>query len=349
MSATAKGERGANAPDTDPIRALLSSGMDDEDNDPFAQLGDHDNDEQAGEMGSSEASETPAVPLPAKGSPSPAKKSHVDAEVAEAGDGETAEGSDESTAGKDNPHSTEMSQTAHPVDKQPAASSWAEKDFSDLLAEFEAEDSLPGHGEHAHGEGDAAEMPSELHTDGQDEALNSGLRDQSGQVNHPSLANTSSLFGHDSGPSAFDDFLTQDTAPIHSTSHSSPAPDLSIENSIEEDAFPQAGGAGDTSVQSLFSDNSDWLGDTTFDQSIQIPSAGARSGEEPQPMSAFSEDGSAPVEAVIPEGWVDDDGNFHYYTPEEREAVKMTMLGQSGWNGSAMETHPPGKVSECTV
>lgn len=165
--------------------------------------------------------------------------------------------------------------------------SLADKDFSDLLAEFE----------------DIEEDPA-------------GDNAATSTIPIPVVA-LENLFGQDAESTEFDIMLSNDPTPIHSTSHSSPAPDLSIEHSIEEN---HEGKPREASFKGMFEDEPDWLEGTAVEQASQVPEQADRL---PQ---------AGAQELVVPEGWYDENEEFHYYTPEEREQVRETMIaGQADW------------------
>ena len=177
-----------------------------------------------------------------------------------------------------------------------------DKDFSDLLAEFEARD-------------EAAAIAS----DDTSTAVNGGH-----DAPAPDIA---ALVGDSSDPSPFDDLIAEqdESTPIlHNKAlpDQSPVPALSIENSRLEEQ-KSAHDAGDTSVQSLFSNASDWLEDTSMEESFDL-SGGANGQAEVVDQKAEES-----PEQEVPQGWYDDQGNWQWYTEEEREQVRISMFGQS--------------------
>ncbi|WWC94041.1 hypothetical protein V866_000879 [Kwoniella sp. B9012] len=229
-----------------------------------------------------------------------------------------------------------------------------EQDFSDLLAEFEAEKELDPQVPLSTGDETsevAQEPPSNItpvhagapneNGDGEGQSQSGG---QSGVLQVPIAA--SALFTDDPTDS-FADLIPDDPADdaeptfsgdIETTSRPaspSPVPSLSIEHS-QSDVRPTGLGidaAGDTSFQSMFSDASNWLGDTTFDDSIQILDDNAKEndGSHSQQQVKQEDDGHELLDFEVPQGWYDESGEWHWYTDEEKEQVRKTMLGQGSW------------------
>lgn len=176
-----------------------------------------------------------------------------------------------------------------------------DKDFSDLLAEFEARD-----------EGaDIASYDTLA-------AVNEG--------HDAPASDIAALVGDSSDPSPFDDLIAEqdESTPIlHNKAlpDQSPVPALSIENSRLE-GQRSAHDAGDTSVQSLFSNASDWLEDTSMEESFDLSGANGQTEVVDQKAEEFPEQ-------EVPQGWYDDQGNWQWYTEEEREQVRTSMFGQS--------------------
>ena len=71
--------------------------------------------------------------------------------------------------------------------------------------------------------------------------------------------------------------------------------------------------AGTDLDASFMSNGSDWLADTTM----------------------ATDDGDEPITFEVPQGWYDDAGEWHWYTAEEKEQVRQTMLADSAWQQPA--------------
>ncbi|ORY32492.1 Sec23-binding domain of Sec16-domain-containing protein [Naematelia encephala] len=111
----------------------------------------------------------------------------------------------------------------------------------------------------------------------------------------------------------------------------SPIPDLSIENTPSREP-------GDTSIASMFSEPAEdsWLADTSMDDSFQVDPVHDTNGIDGKEQTSGlwtggagqspGENESLPFE--VPQGWYDDNGNFQWYTEEEKEQVRLTMVGQ---------------------
>ncbi|OCF36721.1 hypothetical protein I316_01317 [Kwoniella heveanensis BCC8398] len=280
------------------------------------------------------------------------------------------------------PEHVEPQPSEQPIHVEPSTD--ADRDFSDLLAEFEAEndvtpeeplgaledtpvanaelevlaveeqevpqDQTPGHDNVAQTEQQSGNVPESDALVGGDN-FTSGA--EASALEQPVAA--SAFFADDpTDSSGFDDIIAtapredgndESQAPTSSTpprpTSPSPVPSLSIEHT-QADIRPTGLGidAGDTSIQSMFSDASNWLADTTFDDSVQIlpdndhneaapnseRGAGVQAGQ-----TGKGGDGSEPLHFEVPQGWYDDQGEWHWYTDEEREQVKLTMLGHNSW------------------
>jgi hypothetical protein len=184
-----------------------------------------------------------------------------------------------------------------------------DKDYSDLLREFEAEGELLE-------SSDIAVIPPPS-------ALTAALRPTVSLAQYPESQSAAALFGNgDDSSSPFDAFEgSSTTLPIQSSTDT-------YARAATEDAEPHV---GDTSVHSLFSNDSDWLADTTIDQSFQTDTldTSAASGLELNQPAAGDELGALDFE--VPLGWYDESGHFKYYTEAERDEVRATMLAQNGW------------------
>jgi len=232
-----------------------------------------------------------------------------------------------------------------------------DKDFADLLAEFEDEAAASqNHDENIKVSPvvESSEVPLaagsllDLENDGPDDflgGLDGGHQDVVSK-DEPMLempedatlgtTSTAAALFSDDEASGLDDILLPTTSidqvqgvpaePIMDsldgppTSHIlaqdiSPVPSLSIERDPQvDDQHP-----GDTSVQSLFANDSDWLADTTMDDSFAVGS-GEPVAEEADNLQDQS------VAFDIPEGWYGDDGQWNWYTDEEKEQVRQSML-----------------------
>ncbi|WRT66232.1 uncharacterized protein IL334_003185 [Kwoniella shivajii] len=224
-----------------------------------------------------------------------------------------------------------------------------DQDFSDLLAEFEAEHDLAQEaplgieeGIAAVSEEDRGENGIEQHA-GVVQDFSADFAD-SGTLQVPIPA--SALFNDDSSD-PFADLIPQESAreeslaAIHQDisetkpASPSPVPSLSIEHSQVDIRRTGLGidAGGDSSFQSMFSDASNFLGDTTFDDSIQIlPDEDGQANGEPLRQDG---DGHEALDFEIPQGWYDEDGNWNWYTEEEKEQVRSTMMGQTRWAAEA--------------
>ena len=92
-------------------------------------------------------------------------------------------------------------------------------------------------------------------------------------------------------------------------------------------------GSQPTSVVQLFGgkddDASTWLDDTIIDDTSPLddPSTALSAPyTATTAASATTETEDTTMEFDVPEGWVDDDGTFRYYTAEEKEAVRRSMM-----------------------
>lgn len=111
------------------------------------------------------------------------------------------------------------------------------------------------------------------------------------------------------------------------SSSTTPPPDLSIENSLQ-DIEPYEGD------MSMVTETSDWLKDSSSnDQSFQ---------------NQIGADASSPVDFEVPYGWYEGD-TFHYYTDEQREQVRLAMLEsqpQESTSQSQGRSSPPCRIIE---
>ncbi|WVF71600.1 hypothetical protein IAT40_006408 [Kwoniella sp. CBS 6097] len=343
--------------------------------DVFAQLGaaEHEEDEfdklvqDKGEVPAS----TPALPEPTQ------QEEKFFADVTQATQPIPASASED----------VEPQPSEQPINVEPVTD--ADRDFSDLLAEFEAENEVTteeplGALEDTPAANAEIENTEEVlagveeHAPDQDAAVRSG--EQLAENTEPPVSaiseqgspsaeqNTvqvplaaSALFADDpTDSSGFDDLIPQaqhesDEAqgPTSSTpprpTSPSPVPSLSIEHT-QADLRPTGLGidAGDTSMQSMFSDASNWLADTTFDDSVQILRDNDNNEVAPISDRGFGgaqvgqvgkeDDGNEPLHFEVPQGWYDDQGEWHWYTDEEREQVKLTMLGHGSWEEETDQT-----------
>ena len=179
-------------------------------------------------------------------------------------------------------------ESARPLSDPPPPAALDDKDFSDLLAEFEEE----------HVEEETPPVQPDLHA-----------------ATEGAITPAAILIDDDQGPSAFDELLANaDQFP----DTDSPPPDLSIERS--RPASQSSVHDGDTS---LLSNTTDWLADTSMEDYFQK-----------KPVRAVSVDtnGDEPVSFEVPQGWFDDQGNWRWYTEEEKEQVRLTMISQGGWD-----------------
>lgn len=185
-----------------------------------------------------------------------------------------------------------------------------DKDYSDLLREFEAEGELlePS---------DIAVIPQPV------DPLTAATQPTASIAQHPQSQSAAALFGDgDDSSSPFDAFEGSSTTLPQQSSTDTYA------RAATEEAEPHV---GDVSVHSLFSNDSDWLADTTIDQSFQTDTldTSAASGQDLNQPAGGDEVGALDFE--VPLGWYDESGQFQYYTEAERDEVRATMLSQGGW------------------
>lgn len=121
----------------------------------------------------------------------------------------------------------------------------------------------------------------------------------------PASSDASKLFG-DEGDDAFNIGQSESTdGPSDPRTTSDPA-------------RSQPGAEKKRDVSSLFSEPDDYfLNDTSIDESFQV------GGNDPSSDLMSS---SAVNDAEVPQGWYDDAGNWNWYTEEEREAVRESMI-----------------------
>lgn len=101
-------------------------------------------------------------------------------------------------------------------------------------------------------------------------------------------------------------------------------------------ARPQPGAAKKADVSSLFSEaDDDFLNDTSIDDSFQIGHEVPSS--DPMPSSAVND-------AEVPQGWYDDAGNWNWYTEEEREAVRQSMIADGTLKTPAVDENQARKT-----
>ena len=234
-----------------------------------------------------------------------------------------------------------------------------QKDYSELLAEFEGNTEprhdhqnlqQPNHIPPSHEIQAAAEGAAHLldtRGEGELDIFRSigedygGSRDPPLQSSgsHDKLNAASLLPETPPKPSPFDDILAQanafpaDVVVVPSPSQS-PVPTLSIEHSEHDGDL--AGfmdeTTGERSMQSFLSDASDWLGDTSMDDSFVDQRAdGVLAQQKLEPLEQFG--ANVPILLDVPEGWYDEAEQWHWYTPEEKEQVRLTMLAAWGGQG----------------
>ena len=208
-----------------------------------------------------------------------------------------------------------------------------ERDFGDLLAEFEAEQA----GEAALDE--HAEVPDHK-GDGISTNARPGVSAPAPDPPAP-IDTPSGLFDDTPHGESFD-LLVGSSAPEEEDVSQL----LSSTDAAEVDpAVPQASashknGPGDHSMQSSLADDSDWLADTSLEESFG-PQPGNTDPSTPprhskalprQPRRQETENGDDPVSFEVPQGWFDDAGKWNWYTDEQREQVRLAMTGQGGWD-----------------
>lgn len=141
------------------------------------------------------------------------------------------------------------------------------------------------------------------------------------QGDESGAAAAADLFGADAGSTPFDDLLPSDEHEFLQTASSSTTPPaLSIENSLQDiepyDAY------GEEGEVSMLAQSSDRLSDTPLETDRTYP--GQNTGSEAD-LSGINDEAKSQVEIDVPYGWYEGD-TFHYYTEEQRELVRMTML-----------------------
>lgn len=151
----------------------------------------------------------------------------------------------------------------------------------------------------------------------------SGLEEEPLPETASQEASAGQLFGDEPGSSTFDDFTPSTGRDfIQTASGSTTPPDLSVENSFQDDSY--AGYEGDLSTRA----GGSWLAETPMDdEPFDIQATPGNDTLAEPPTSA---DSSSPLTFEVPYGWYEGD-TFHYYTEEEREQVRLTMLGQAEW------------------
>ncbi|WVQ99280.1 hypothetical protein IAU59_006412 [Kwoniella sp. CBS 9459] len=284
------------------------------------------------------------------------------------------------------PEHVEPQPTEQPINVEPMTD--ADKDFSDLLAEFEAENdvtpdeplgaledtpdanaeietstlALEGN-QRSTARQDAGDSLKEqsIHDSGTPIVSADGRSESKDDTVQVPIAASALFLDDPTDSSGFQDLIPQTQSendethgPTTSTpprpTSPSPVPSLSIEHT-QADIKPTGLGidAGDTSLQSMFSDASHWLADTTFDDSVQIvPDNDNDNNDEPSaPIArdpvgsagrAEGEGGDEALHFDVPQGWYDDQGEWHWYTDEEREQVRLTMLGHGSWDEETDQT-----------
>ena len=174
------------------------------------------------------------------------------------------------------------------------------------------------------------------------------------------------IFGEEDGSNdAFADLTIEkeettlsDTEPAAGSSHVDATPtaaqlaaekdfsDLLAEFEDDFDIDPQVGAettaAGsqhyDTPAALFADDNSGSMFDE-FDQQQQRDSAEATASNlQAQNVgtsagaSASAQDANEPIAFDVPQGWYDDDGTWNWYTEDQKELVRQTMMGQGDWD-----------------
>ena len=199
----------------------------------------------------------------------------------------------------------------------PPANEAAAADFSALLAEFDADggDLLPVDEEDLV-EAKPAEIPF-----GEPIGIPTSTPPDDQPPQEPDL------FANDAGldaPNPFDELLNDAGPQATSTPPlESPVPELSIEQDHPQ-AQPYTTNGLATADTSMFSNASDWLADTTMDESM------VTSVQPPQSPAAKELEtghaGGAHLAFEVPQGWYDESGQWNWYTEEEKEDVRRAML-----------------------
>ncbi len=333
----AQGSLTTNEPFTKAAQELFAGKDNHDDADPFAQLG---------EVGD--------------------ERNHIQFDETETDSSRLAHSLPDSPVVKKIPHYAEVGQ--------------AERDYSDLLAEFEGggQDLLE---ENAN---DASQTFGLLSAEDQDDHIpTSGvgnLLDRSGKEqvelqnrsedrpddpspssqDSPGLSSApgvAGLWGDDcNGSSPFDDLLVQTgLIPLEpsadSTPAESPVPNLSIENSQHDARLLGVTdeASGETSMQSLFSNASDWLADTTMEDSFAIGGDEDEQTVQESGSGDLAQNDNDVASLDVPEGWYDEREEWHWYTEEEKEQVRLTMLDQGAWTGKEVREMQPEQIEQGEV
>ncbi|ORX36789.1 Sec23-binding domain of Sec16-domain-containing protein [Kockovaella imperatae] len=231
-----------------------------------------------------------------------------------------------------------------------------DRDFSDLLAEFEAEQNggLPEQGQVAEGEGRQDEVAQGVSEEGgAEKSLRSAQLELPTDGSHQPILTVSEptpvspnpppapvnapggLFDdeHVDQSSPFDDFLA-------GSADDQTSPSANGHSNTVHHAIPGSGSEDPAAIdhgdRSMMSTNSDWLADTSVEESFQSQDqaqSNRNTGGPRTPKRQQTENGDEPVSFEVPQGWFDDDGNWNWYTDEQREQVRQTMLGGAGWAG----------------
>ncbi|WVR07153.1 hypothetical protein IAU60_004194 [Kwoniella sp. DSM 27419] len=229
-----------------------------------------------------------------------------------------------------------------------------EKDFSDLLAEFEAEqelvqdDELSGTRETAQDdpEGSAtvqaldsrqAGVSIEDEREG-DEATGEILHDKSTAPVLDPPVTASALFADEDDSDPFASIApTESEQALQIVSDADSTP-FESSQTIEQPAGLGIASSESDTLHGMFDDDSDWLG----------AGPGTATNDE-SPSGPKPDEGDKPLPFEVPQGWYDDAGEWHWYTEEEREQVRLTMLGQGGWSEDlAPASQEPEVVRERT-
>lgn len=106
-------------------------------------------------------------------------------------------------------------------------------------------------------------------------------------------------------------------------------------------------------ISALFGDDS---GPSAFDeiiaqpepaQTVDVPASALADQVSATVEHNDEKDGDEPLDFKLPEGWYDDNGEWQWYTEEQKELVRLTMMDQAGWGEGAGETGD--QPCECVV
>jgi hypothetical protein len=151
------------------------------------------------------------------------------------------------------------------------------------------------------------------------------------------IPSVSQLFADENGnESLFDDILGGPSSPGAAVQydHQSSLPALDIS---PEDALSSPEGAH-VPFRAALKDERDWVRDRGVDKPF-LDDGMAGQGED----VVMRDDAGGAADLDIPEGWYDENGEWQWYTEEDKEQVRLAMLSQGGWEEPAEESFMQGK------